>query len=218
MKSHLWNDLWTSGQSETKWLRPEPFLRQLIPNLRRDGVKRVLDLGCGIGRHAVFLGKNGFKVSAIDSSWRAVRFSREWLDRSDCRAEVCLSDVTYLPFPRDYFDFVLSWNVVYHSSRKGIANALKEIERVLRPDGYLLLTLNSTRNSDCGFGIEVEPNTFDNPKKIDGKHLHHYSDKKDVRSLLERFRIKLLKESEQGPEDAPIPGSFHWTILARASL
>ena len=120
-----------------------------------------------------------------------------------------------LPYADGFFDFVLSWNVIYHTTRQGMIEVLGEIERVLRADGLLYLTLNSTRNQHCGGGTEVEPYTFDNPDKVDGQHLHHYSDAEDVRDLLARFHIESMQESEQGPTGQVNAGSWHWTILAR---
>ncbi len=120
-----------------------------------------------------------------------------------------------LSYPDGFFDFVLSWNVIYHTTRRGMIEILAQIERVLRVDGLLYLTLNSTRNTHCGGSREVEPNTFDNPNKADGQHLHHYSDEADVRDILSRFHIESMGEWEQGSPDRVIAGSWHWTILAR---
>ena len=92
---------------------------------------------------------------------------------------------------------------------------LTQIQRVLKSGGLFFLTLMSTRNSWYGKGTEVEPNTFDNPEKEDGEHLHHFSDKKDVISLLSGWELKRMEDVEQTFSGKRQPDSWHWNILAR---
>ena len=215
MTSGSWNDLWSNSESREYWTDPDPAVVRLIPKLREEGAATVLDIGCGIGRHVVLLAAEGLKTYAMDSSLEATRQCRNWLLQLQLSATVGIAEVHALPYPGEFCDFVLCWNVIYHSTRRGMTEALSEIERVLRPDGLLCLTLNSRRNRNCGLGTEVEPDTFDNPDKIDGQHLHHYSDGQDVRALLSNFRIESLEEVEQEYAGKLIPGSWHWTVLAR---
>ena len=63
-----WDRRWASDDGRQDWLVPEPDVRALLPQLRARGARQVLDLGCGIGRHALYLGAEGFAVSAIDAS------------------------------------------------------------------------------------------------------------------------------------------------------
>ncbi len=59
----------------------EPF----IPLLRRAGVERVLELGCGTGNDAARLAESGFSVVAIDASAEAIASARRhhgWISSS----------------------------------------------------------------------------------------------------------------------------------------
>jgi hypothetical protein len=67
----------------------------------------------------------------------------------------------------------------------------------MRKNGLLLLTLISTRHATFGEGTQVEPNTFPNPKKEDGMHLHHYSTEDDVKSQLSGRFIESISEREE---------------------
>ncbi len=215
MKAETWDDLWRDDKCRKHWIKPEEDFLALIPTLKGERVLRTLDLGCGIGRHVIVLATEGFETYAIDSSVAAIEYCQTWMNTAELRTTVQHGNMQALPYPDGFFDFVLSWNVIYHTTRQGMTEILSEIERVLRVDGLLFLTLNSTRNIHCGGGKEVEPNTFTNSDKADGRHLHHYSDEADVRDLLTRFHIESIEESEQGPPDCVIAGSWHWTILAR---
>ena len=215
MTSRSWNDLWADGKSREYWTDPDPTVVRLIPKLKEERIETALDIGCGIGRHVVALATEGFETHAIDSSLEALEQCRTCLKESQLSATVGMAEVKALPYPVELCDFVLCWNVIYHSTRSGMIKALSEIERVLRPGGLLCLTLNSTRNRNCGLGTEVEPDTFNNPDKIDGQHLHHYSDEQDVCTLLSNFRIESLEEAEQEYSGKLIPDSWHWTVVAR---
>src|SRR5687767_12996419 len=44
-------------------------------------VDKVLDLGCGNGRHAIYFAEQGFKASGIDVSPQAIEWASEWSKR-----------------------------------------------------------------------------------------------------------------------------------------
>ena len=213
--AEIWDQLWHDDKNRKAWIEPEEGFLDLLPTLKGERVLRTLDLGCGIGRHVIVLAAEGFETYGIDSSAAAIEYCRSWMNTAALCATVRHGNMQAIPYPDRFFDFVLCWNVIYHATRRGMTGILAEIERVLRVDGLLYLTLNSTRNKHCGSGNEVEPDTFIDSDKADGQHLHHYSDEVDVRNLLSRFHIESIKEAEQGPPDSVIAGSWHWTILAR---
>ncbi|MDH5460280.1 MAG: methyltransferase domain-containing protein, partial [Candidatus Bathyarchaeota archaeon] len=50
-----------------------PFVVEALPTFKRCNVKSVLDLGCGAGRHCVYLAKNGFDAIGVEISESALR-------------------------------------------------------------------------------------------------------------------------------------------------
>jgi SAM-dependent methyltransferase len=213
--NNAWDKLWREKHSQELWSRPDEDLRSLLPLLRAEGVRRVLDLGCGIGRHVVMFAGEGFEVEAIDSSAAGVEYCRQWLQVEGLTATVALSGMSHIDFPDGFFDFVLSWNVVYHATRPSMMAVLDEIRRVTRDSGLAYLTFNSTKNSHYGKGVEVESDTFDDPKRDHEHHLHHYSDLRDVRDLLSAWRIEAINHQEERLTGTVWPGSWHWMVLAR---
>jgi 2-polyprenyl-3-methyl-5-hydroxy-6-metoxy-1,4-benzoquinol methylase len=63
-----WDRRWATAEGRADWLEPEPEVRDVVPVLTARGATAALDLGCGVGRHALFLAEAGFAVSAIDGS------------------------------------------------------------------------------------------------------------------------------------------------------
>jgi len=64
-----------------------------------------------------------------------------------------------LPFPDASFDFVLSWNVIYHGTMGDVGHRLGEIWRVLKPGALFQGTMLTTRNSNYGLGRAIAPDT-----------------------------------------------------------
>ena len=215
MKARTWDDLWQGADSRSLWAAPDEGVVGLVPMLRGQGVRRVLDLGCGIGRHLVLLARSGFETYGMDSSQRGIEHCRSLLTDQGLEADLSSGEMKSLAYRDSVFDFVLSWNVIYHGTWQEMTSVLKEVHRVLQSRGLFYLTLNSTRNSWCGKGTEVEPNTFGNPEKGDGQHLHHFSDEDDLTDLMSDWDIENMEESEQAFSGNRQQGSWHWTILAR---
>ena len=63
-----WDKRWATAEGRAEWLDPEPDVMALLPELKARGVRTALDLGCGVGRHALFLAEHGLRVEAIDGS------------------------------------------------------------------------------------------------------------------------------------------------------
>src|SRR5579884_987160 len=72
-----WDRRWASAEGRADWIEPEADVVALPPVLKERGARRVLDLGCGVGRHALFFAEHGFAVSAIDGSATGIAVAGE---------------------------------------------------------------------------------------------------------------------------------------------
>ncbi|WP_189130090.1 class I SAM-dependent methyltransferase [Wenjunlia tyrosinilytica] len=207
MTAHLyWDEVWRTDSGRTDWSRPHPWVVDEAARLRALGAKDVLDLGCGVGRHALFFAEQGFIGSATDRSPEAVRVGRAESARRGLDLAFEVADFTELPYADDSFDYILAFNVVYHNDEPGLARVLAEIRRVLRPGGVYQCTMLSKRNGEYGRGNEVSPNTFCQPDAPDDKvHPHLYADAADLLRLHDGFRLVGATDAEHAR-----PGSFHW--------
>jgi len=100
--------------------------------------RRFLDAGCGTGVNLVHLSERGRAVG-VDLSPEALRF---------CRARgvsVARADLRALPFPDASFDWVTSFDVLYHRWIEDDLGAARELARVLRPGGGLLIRVPALR-------------------------------------------------------------------------
>jgi malonyl-CoA O-methyltransferase len=98
---------------------------------------RVLDLGCGTGRHSLALAEAGAQVTALDQSPEMMAVARRNLQ--DYPVEWVLHALPApLPFPDKTFALVVAGLVVEHVD--DLKALMKEIVRVLRPPGRLVLS------------------------------------------------------------------------------
>jgi SAM-dependent methyltransferase len=96
---------------------------------------RILDLGCGHGRHAGPLQQAGYRLMAVDVSPACVRAAR----RRFPALEVRCADMTRMPFRDASFDGVYSFYSSLGLQGAPAAAALAEAARVTRAGGTLLV-------------------------------------------------------------------------------
>jgi ubiquinone/menaquinone biosynthesis C-methylase UbiE len=84
------------------------------------------------------------ETTARDLTPWAVETTRARLRAFGLQADVGEGDAEQLEFPDDAFDLVFSWGVIHHSSDFDVA--LRELIRVLRPGGTLVLMVYNMRS------------------------------------------------------------------------
>ncbi len=115
-----------------------PFLLGL---LRRAGARRVLDVGCGTGRHAIHLAEQGFEVLGADPSQEMIERARQ---NARGRAGVQFAQAGFGSLreaAQGDFDAVLCLgNTLPHiRSQSDLVAALVDMAAVLRPGGLLVV-------------------------------------------------------------------------------
>ena len=181
-----WDEQWADVDTIQKWLRPDPKIVGLARRLKPVGFKRAFDLGCGVGRHVVLLAKERYEVYASDSSEPAINYCREWLNREGLSATGTKLDMTALPYPDGFFDLIVAYNIIYHTTFTGMVSVVDLIRRKLRSGGYFFVTLKSTEEWVFGRGVEIERNTFLRPKK--GVPVH-FSTEEEIGVLFKHFNL-----------------------------
>ena len=124
---------------------PSPYAVRFLKRLKRLApAGKLLDIGCGEGRHAIAAATLGFTVTAIDYEPLA-------LDRARCFARMKhagpirfrQANVLRLPLPDASFDIVLDYGCLHHQTKSDWPAYKAGILRVLKPAGYYVLSVFS---------------------------------------------------------------------------
>ncbi|MBY8979175.1 MAG: class I SAM-dependent methyltransferase [Candidatus Lokiarchaeota archaeon] len=120
---------------------PHPDMERLANLFSEKGVRRILDLGCGTGRHLLFLLKKGFEVYGLDGSPNGLKIAKDWLTEENLSSELTCQKIEHeFPYKDGIFDAVISIQVIHHNLMKKILFTVNEIKRILKPEGFIFLT------------------------------------------------------------------------------
>jgi ubiquinone/menaquinone biosynthesis C-methylase UbiE len=106
----------------------------------------ILDAGCGTCEHSIRLARRRFRVRAIDFSESALSLARDMVATAglETQIEITRDNLLALSFPDNTFAYALCWGVLMHIP--DIRTALKELARVLKPDGALIISEGNMRS------------------------------------------------------------------------
>ncbi len=209
-----WQDLWQDPKVRARWEAMPPIQEvvDMADRLEAEGRRRILDIGCGLGRHTVYLAARGFEVTATDNAPAALAACKANLEEAGLTANVIETEMTDYPFPDGHFDGALGSHVIHHTDRATLERILAEIARTLAPGGHFVWVTPTPRHMHCGRGTEIEPGTWVDPNHPEGPIPHHYSTEEEVCELLHAYDILSLHEHEWREGDS---SRFHWRLLAR---
>jgi len=119
------------------------FIDELVNELQPTANSRMLDLGCGSGRHSKYLASKGFDVTGIDLAASSIRQAKRWeadslhFYRHDMR----------VPFGKSTFDYVFNFftSFGYFDDSSEDHKVVNNIHSALKPGGILVMDyINST--------------------------------------------------------------------------
>ena len=156
MKS-AWKDWHTKKEGVV-----EPEVEELEELFRESNASRILDVGCGAGRHTFYFARSGFEVYGFDEDEAAIKNDRQILHKEELKADLRVWDMTN-PWPyRDaFFDAALAVRVIHHTNVSNITKIVHELDRVLKEKGVLFLQVPSYESETFDSGtIWAEPGTL----------------------------------------------------------
>jgi len=163
---------------------------------------KVLDLGCGNGRFFEFLRDKDINYIGVDFSEKLIEFAKEKYPK----VKFQVADALNLPFPNNYFDKIYSIAVLQHiPSEEFRRQFLKEARRILKPNGFLILTVwkpESKKNLNLFFkdtalkltGKFERGDTFRPWGNKDAERYFHYFSEKELVNLAEKTMFKIIKQ------------------------
>ncbi len=137
-----WEKTWNRFLKYHGMIAPSAKLVQhLFNHVPRHGV--ILDLGCGEGRNSLYLSQVGFSIIGIDLSFKASRVMKNNFFEEELKGLVLTGDARSLPIASDSLDGIIAHHLFDHLDQRSFATAVDEAFRVLKPEGVMLLTMDS---------------------------------------------------------------------------
>jgi SAM-dependent methyltransferase len=186
-----WDDIFT--EKGRVFEEPHHDMERISALFKEKGVKKVLDLGCGTGRHLIYLSKKGFEVYGLDASPKALEIAKKWLIKEKQKAELELHRMEHqFPYEKNFFDAIISIQVIHHNLMKDIIYTVSEIERTLKTNGIAYITfprLGGGSKIDEWELKEIEENTYI-PQAGQEKGLpHHFFTLDEIYEVFNSFNI-----------------------------
>ncbi|MBI4057998.1 class I SAM-dependent methyltransferase [Candidatus Microgenomates bacterium] len=192
MKKH-YNQEYFRERDHLDLLIAETIKKTLLEN----GLKKVLDVGCGSGRLVKFLNDCGFKTVGCDNQDQALRIAK-LLNK---KRAIIRASATKLPFRNGSFDFVSCISTIEHLTLADGKRFVKESYRVLKSGGlFFMITPNFA--SPMRYLLGKKWFGYSDPT-----HLYFYTPR-SLSRLLEEFGFKNIKLQLKPAYNVP----FDWYL------
>jgi len=198
-------NVWTLAHKKSRFRPQYPsesvvrFINSYFPkDFKSRNKRKILDIGCGSGRHVKFFSENKFKTYGVEISKSGIYYTKKLLSKNNLKAEIKCSDMLDLPFKDNYFDGAISFGVFYYSDSKGMKKSINEMYRVMKKGGKGFINLRSTNDYRCGKGRKIEQNTFVmNIKETNEYNFTiHFLTKKNIFSYFKKFKKIRTEKNE----------------------
>jgi len=155
---------------------------------------KVLDIGCGHGIVSEFLAENGINVTAIDISEKLLFEFRERIKNRNLLIEIRNGDAYNIPCRNEEFDVVVARMFLPHFP--DWPTVLKEITRVTKKGGKLLVHFSSKENADLGKKIKIRDCQFaSSPDSTDPWNFYAETDDNELRKVCRKTGLTVINRT-----------------------
>jgi len=169
---------------------------------KENSINKILDLGCGVGRHTIYFAAKGFRTYGLDKSKEAIDSLKMSLSESNLKSELKVADMEMgLPYDNKFFDAILAVRSIHHMYMNKMKKVVSEMERVMRSGGFIYVQVPTydkllKLKKDGESFKEIEPGTnvpLSGPEK---GVVHHNFTKKELLDIFQNFEIRELYERD----------------------
>jgi len=186
-----WDDIFS--EKGRYFTEPHPDMEKIAKFFKEKDVQKILDIGFGTGRHLIFFLKKGFEIYGFDASPKGLSLATQWLTEEGLTAELILHRMEKkFPYTDNFFDAIISIQVLHHNKIADILTTISEIERVLKRGGIIFITfpkLEGSPNREDWKLKEIETGTYlpqDGPEK---GLPHHFFTMEEIHDVFSSFNL-----------------------------
>jgi SAM-dependent methyltransferase len=139
--AEVWISLYAAGKNDLLYPN-ENFVRIFSKFFGGNEPLEILDYGFGTGANLIHLARRGHRIVGVEVSPDALAIAKRRLQELDLASELLLTlPGDAIAFPDNSFDVVVAWQVIYYNDWNGLRAVVKDLERVTRPGGMLLVAI-----------------------------------------------------------------------------
>lgn len=167
------------------------FLDLCLQNNPSDS-RTILDCGAGGDMPPLALFRmHEFKTVGIELDEKAAKAANDFGKSRGLELNIQSGDMTALAFDDGSFDFVYSYNSIFHMKKVDIEKAISELKRVLKPGGLMFVNFLSTDDFRCGEGPDLGNHQYE--QMDDEPVIHSYFGHNEADPYFEEMET-LIKE------------------------
>jgi SAM-dependent methyltransferase len=195
-QSQYWENSFLS-KPEMFGLDPSEAAINTLKTLKKENIKKIVELGAGLGRDTLFFAKNSINVEALDYRFAAIKMiNKKALEAklSNFTSTKVFDVRKKLPFTNSSIEACFS-HMLYCMALTTIELKYlnSEICRILKPGGINVYTARHTEDGDYKNGTHIGEDLYEN----DGFIVHFFS-KEKVRQIADGFNIINIEKFEEG--------------------
>ena len=178
-------------------LDPSEAAINTLKNFKEENIKKIVELGAGLGRDTLFFAKNLINVEALDYSPAAIKIiNKKSLEHklSNLISTQIFDVRKKLPFEDNSIEACFSHMLYCMAlSTAELQYLNSEICRILKPGGFNIYTVRHIDDGDFKNGEHIGEDLYEN----DGFIVHFFSEEK-VKQIADGFNIINIEKFEEG--------------------
>lgn len=177
------------------WPWVTEFINDIKQHTKKEDTKvNILDIGCGSGRNIKAYSDDIIQVKGIDLSSKFVEMCKS------NNMDVVLGNMTNMPFEKESFNYIIAIASFHHlESESDRIMALKEMWRILKPNGTILISVWSktqpkkTKRQFQKYGDQMVP--WKSIKGIEYKRYYYIFKLEEIIHLFEKVGFSIERMS-----------------------
>ncbi|WP_043932922.1 class I SAM-dependent methyltransferase [Bacillus sp. EB01] len=182
----------------------EYFNNGLAPN-------RVLEVGCGPGRNAVYMAKKGCKVDALDIADNAIQWAKERASEEGVQIDFHCQSLFDFEFEPHTYDFIYDCGLFHHLAPHRRLTYIEVIKKALKKNGHFGIVCFNSKGA-------LDTSDWEVYKEGSLKRGIGYSEERLKRVFANYFTILEFREMKKIPQPNSVFGEdFLWVSLMKAN-
>jgi 2-polyprenyl-3-methyl-5-hydroxy-6-metoxy-1,4-benzoquinol methylase len=194
----LWDNLWKETSEEEdkynlsreensiRWQRIEKEIKKNFKDFKN---LKVIEVGAGGGTNCLLFAKRKAKVTILDFSKNALKRSKEFFKRNNCKADFILADALKLPKKLEKkYDVSMSFGLVEHFKNDDRKKIIKSHFDLIKDNGLVIISVPNKSN----FPYRIHKLIMQSLRLWKFGEEYPYS-RKEFRKIADSLKIKKFK-------------------------